>query len=252
MYLYDYRELIINLVVSDLKMKYANSVLGFAWSMINPLAIFSVLFFVFHNVFSDQVDFATYLLIGIVAWRFFSIGTINTMFAIVGKSSLVTKIYLPREILVLSVAVSNMISSTLEFIVLVPLTFIITKSLHPTLLLFPVIEVLFFMIIFGLGLLLSSLYVYYRDLNQIWEVAIQAGFFVCPIVYPMSYIPAEYHFVYSLNPVTRIIEMYRDIFIYGTMPTLSDYLVVAVSGIVLILIGSITFKRLSRRFAEVV
>lgn len=252
MYLYEYRELIKNLVISDLKAKYSNSVLGFAWSLINPLAMITVFYLVFSNVFKSDDRYAIYLLVGMVAWRFFANGTAYTMSSIVGKPSLVTKIFIPREILVLSVAISNMISSTLEFAVLIPVVIILGKGLYLTILLFPVIHLLYFLIVFGMGLFLSSLYVYYRDLNQIWEVVVQAGFFLCPIVYMVSFIPERFQPIYLLNPVTRLIEMYRDILMNGTLPGLDDFLVVAFFGVVLVVAGSITFARLSRRFAEVV
>lgn len=252
MYLYDYRELIRNLVISDLKTKYANSVLGFAWSMINPLAMFVVFFLVFSNIFGREDNFTGYLLVGMVTWRFLQNGVSYTMASIVGRPNLVTKIYLPREILPFSIAVSNMISSLIEFSVLLVLLLAIGNGLHLTFLLFPLLHLLYFMIIYGLGLLLSSLYVYYRDMGQIWEVAVQAGFFLSPIVYPLSIIPAQYQPIYLLNPMTALIGMYRDIFINGTVPGLHDFALVTAFGVILIAIGSYTFSRLSRRFAEVV
>jgi lipopolysaccharide transport system permease protein len=193
-----------------------------------------------------------YLLVGMVTWRFFANGSMYTMGSIVGKSSLVTKIYLPREILTLSIALSNTISSTIEFLVLIPLLLLFGKGLPVTILLFPVLHVIYFLIVYGLGLLLSSLYVYFRDMSQIWEVAIQAGFFLCPIVYPLSVIPEQYQYIYSLNPMTVLIGMYRDIFIYGTIPGIYDFALVILFGVALIAIGSFTFSRLARRFAEVV
>lgn len=252
MYLYDYRELIKSLVVSDLKTKYANSVLGFAWSMINPLAMFVVFFLVFNNIFTNQDNFVGYLLVGMVTWRFFQNGVSYTMGSIVGKPSLVTKIALPREILTLSIAVSNTVSSLIEFAVLVVLLLVFGNKLYLTVLLFPLLHILYFLVIYGFGLLLSSLYVYYRDMGQIWEVAVQAGFFLSPIVYPLSIIPEQYQSIYLLNPMTVLIGMYRDIFIYGTVPGLYDIALVIVFGVAMIAIGSYTFNKLSRRFAEVV
>jgi lipopolysaccharide transport system permease protein len=252
MYLYQYRELIKNLVVSDLKAKYANSVLGFAWSMINPLAMFIVYYLIFSNMFKSEGDYAAYLLVGMVTWRFFSNGTSYAMGSIVGKSSLVTKIFIPRELLTLSIAISNMISSLIEFTVLIALLLLLGTPAHPTILLFPVLQIMFFLIVYGFGLVLSSLYVYFRDMAQIWEVVIQAGFFLSPIVYKLSLIPDEYRSLFLLNPLTVLIGMYRDIFIYGTIPGLWDFAFIAVFGIVMVAIGSLVFKPLSRRFAEVV
>jgi lipopolysaccharide transport system permease protein len=255
-YLLEYRELIKNLVVSDLKVKYANSILGFAWSMLNPLMMLLVLYFVFSNVFNQQQNFAVYMLIGLLAWRFFSNGTMSALNSIVGKPSLVTKIYIPRQILTLSTTLSSLISSILEFLVLIPLIFILGIVFHQdlglniTIILFPIIQVIFFFVIYGLALLLASMYVYFRDLNQIWDVLLQLGMFLSPIVYPLSIIPEKYMFFYMLNPITRVIGMYRDILLYGTVPSLSDFAIVVTSAILLLGIGTVVFNKLSRRFAE--
>jgi len=163
MSLYDYRELIKNLVVSDLKVKYANSILGFAWSLLNPLLMMLVLYFVFSNFFGSGGSFVLYILTGLLVWRFFSIGTTSALASVVGKPSLVTKIYIPREILPLSSTLSSLISSVLEFCVLVPLLFIFGVGVSPAIILFPVLLVLFFLIVYGMALILSSLFVYFRD-----------------------------------------------------------------------------------------
>lgn len=251
MYLWDYRELIGNLVVSDLKIKYANSVLGFAWSLLNPLMMMVILYLVFSNIYkNNQENFIIYLLIGILSWRFFSTVTTSALESIVMKQSLVKKIFIPREILTLSVVISGLISSFLEFSVLLPLLVILGVGIYSTIVIFPVVQILFFLIIYGLSLILASLYVYFRDLNQIWQVAIQLGFFLCPIVYPLSFIPEKFQAYYMLNPVTRVIGMYRDIFLNGTIPGLSDFLVVLAFVAILLIAGNLVFSKLSRRFAE--
>jgi len=251
MYFIEYKELIKNLVISDLKTKYSSSVLGFAWSMLNPLLMMLVLYFVFSNVFKmTQEHFALYLLIGITAWRFFAMGTSVAMASIVGKASLVTKIFIPREILTLSTVLSALVSSLLEFLVLIPLLVIFGVIPSLTIILFPLLHILFFPIVYGISLALASLYVYYRDMNQIWDVLIQIGFFLSPIVYPLSLIPDKYRFYYMLNPITRLIEMYRGVLLYGRLPGLMDLGIVIFSGVVLLILGSWLFRKLSSRFAE--
>lgn len=251
MWFLEYRELIRIMTISELKVKYQSSILGFTWSLLNPLLMMLVLYFVFSNVFkATQNHFALYLLIGIVSWRFISNGTSSAITSIVGKPSLVTKIHIPRQVLVLSVVLSSFISSILEFVVLVPLLFILGVGLSPYILLFPIIHLIFFMIVYGLSLILASLYVYYRDLNQIWEVVIQMGFFLSPIVYPLSTVPENYLPYYMLNPITVIIQMYRDILLYHTAPAPADLASTFLVGGAIILIGSAAFKRLERRFAE--
>jgi len=251
MYIFEYSELIKNLVKSDLKVKYQSSFLGFAWSMLNPLLMMLVLYLVFKNVFRfEQEHFDLYLLIGIMAWRFLVNGTMTAMTSIAGRSSLVTKIYIPREILTFSMTMSAFISSILEFLVLIPLLLILGASLSLTILLFPLIHALYFLIVYGISLALASLYVYFRDLNQIWDIVLQAGFYTAPIVYPLSLVPEKYMFYYLLNPITRLMIMYRDALLYGTVPHLSDFIFVTVFGLICLAFGTQIFKKLSPRFAE--
>ncbi|MDQ1255101.1 MAG: lipopolysaccharide transport system permease protein [Euryarchaeota archaeon] len=253
MYILEYSELIKNLVISDLKVKYQSSILGFAWSMINPLLMMLVLYLVFSNVFKFQQEhFDLYLLIGLIAWRFLINGTMTAMTSIAGKPSLVTKIYIPREILTFSTTMSTFISSTLEFAVLIPLLLILGASLSFTILLFPVVHALYFIMVYGISLSLSSLYVYFRDLNQIWDIVLQAGFYTAPIIYPISLVPEKIMFFYMLSPFTRLIMMYRDVLLYGTVPSIYDFLFVAGFGLFCLAFGSLMFRKLSPRFAEAI
>jgi lipopolysaccharide transport system permease protein len=251
MWFVEYRELIRILTISDLKVKYQSSVLGFVWSMLNPLLMMLVLYIVFSNVFKATQDhFALYLLIGIVSWRFMANGTTSSISAIVGKPSLVTKIYIPRQVLVLSTVLSSFISSILEFLVLIPLLLLLGAGLSPYILVFPLIHIIYFFVVYGISLALASLYVYYRDLNQIWDVLLQIGFFLSPIVYPLSTVPEKYLPYYLLNPITIIIQMNRESLLYHQMPSAANMAFVILTGAVILLVGSKIFKRLERKFAE--
>lgn len=253
MWLMQYRDLIWNLTITDLKVKYQSSVLGFAWSLLNPLLMMLVLYFVFANVFRfNQEHFALYILVGIIAWRFLANGTSTAMLSIVAKPSLVTKIYIPRHILVLSSTLSTFISSILEFCVLIPLLFIFGADITPYILFFPIAHAIFFFIVYGISLVLAALYVYYRDLNQIWEVVIQLGFFLAPICYPITIVPPQFLPYYVLNPVTILIETYRNFLIYGLPPGLRSMVYLVISAFLMMVIGKFVFNRLERRFAEVI
>jgi lipopolysaccharide transport system permease protein len=251
MWIVEYRELIRILTISDLKVKYQSSVLGFLWSLLNPLLIMLVLYFVFSDIFGmREGQFALYLLVGIVGWRFLANGTMTSISAIVGKPSLVTKVYVPRQVLVLSTVLSSFTSSILEFSVLVPLLIFFGVDLSINLLFFPLIHLTFLVLVYGLSLILSALYVYYRDLNQIWDVLLQAGFFLSPIVYPISIVPEKYLAAYMMNPVTLIIEMYRDVLLYATTPSPGDLAFIVAAAGAALLVGGAVFGRLERRFAE--
>jgi lipopolysaccharide transport system permease protein len=105
-------------------------------------------------------------------------------------------------------------------------------------------------IVYGVSLALAGLYVYYRDLNQIWEVLLQLGFFLAPVVYPLTTVPAEYLNIYMLNPVTNIMQIYRDILLYAQTPSLASIVFAMISATISLAAGAAIFKRLERRFAE--
>lgn len=245
-----YRELIKTLTITELKNRYQNTSLGFFWSILSPLLLALVLYFVFRNLFRQEENFAINLLVGIMAWRFFVIGTTSSLFSIVGKPSLVTKVYIPRQILVLSSALSNLISSLLEFLILVPIIFVLLRHIPVTILLYPVIHLLYFWFIFGAGLFLSALFVYFRDLNQIWEVLVNILFFCSPIIYPLSIVPDYLMTYYMLNPLTHIIIIYRDVMIAGSLPSLGSLILVIGFCVIAYFVGSFVFGKLQRRFAE--
>jgi lipopolysaccharide transport system permease protein len=248
--MWQYRELIRNLTIVDLKNRYQNTSLGFFWSLLSPLLLAGVLYFFFRHLFGQEENFAVNLLVGIMTWRFFVNGTSSSLQAIVGKGSLVTKVYIPRQILVLSNVLANLISSLLEFVILLLIIFAILGHLPVTVLLFPLIHFIYFWFIFGAGLLLSSLFVYFRDLNYIWDVLTTVLFFCTPIFYPISIVPDYLLPYYQLNPITQFIGIYRNVMVAGAPPSLYSIVIAAGFAIAAYLVGSLVFNKLQRRFAE--
>jgi lipopolysaccharide transport system permease protein len=248
--MWQHRELIWNLTVVDLKNRYQNTALGFFWSLLSPLLQALVLYFIFRHLYGAEEDFAINLLVGIIAWQFFASGTSSSLGAIVGKANLVTKVYVPRQILVLSNALTSLINSLLAFVVLLPIIVVLSGHLPATVLLFPLFHVVFFFFVYGAGLLLSSLYVYFRDLHQIWDVLVRVLFFASPIFYPLSIIPGYLMPYYRLNPVTEFIIMYRDVMVAGNLPSSHSIVVVISFALAAYIVGSLVFNKLQRRFAE--
>ncbi len=248
--MWQYRELIKNLTLAEFKNRYQNTTLGFFWSLLSPLLLSLVLWFVFRNLFRQEENFAANLLVGIMAWRFFAVGTSTALGSVVGKPSLVTKVYIPRQILVLSTVLANLISSLLEFLVLLPILFVLLKHLPPTVVLFPLVHIVYLLFVYGIGLFLAALFVYFRDLNQIWEVLVNVLFFCSPIIYPLSIVPGYLMPYYILNPITQFITAYRDLMVAGTFPSVLSIAGIIVVGVLAWLIGNFAFNRLQRRFAE--
>ncbi len=195
-------------------------------------------------------NYPVFLLPALLAWRFFSISTTMSLWSIIGNASLVTKVYFPRWLLVLSSNLANLIGSLLEFTVLLPLLIILGMKLTLLIFLLPVFLILEFILIIGVSMPLAALNVYYRDIHQIWDITLQAGFFLTPIIYSISLIPKNYVFLYSLNPITRIIESIRKILSYNTLPNLLDFTIPLLGTLFLFIIGYFIFHRLESRFAE--
>ena len=213
----------------------------------------AILTLVFSTLLRAGIDnFSVFLLPALLAWRFFSIGTSMSLASILGNAPLVTKVYFPRWLLVLSSNLANLIGSSLEFAVLFPL--LVFLGMAPTLLtlLLPVIIILELILIVGISFLLSSLNVYYRDINQIWDIALQAGFFLTPIIYSSSLIPERYLPLYSLNPMMRIVESLRKALYYNILPTIEDLSIPLLIGLLFCLVGYRVFSKLEPRFAEVI
>ncbi|MFC1506156.1 ABC transporter permease [Thermoproteota archaeon] len=251
--MFEYSELIKNLAIKEFKLRYRNSVLGFFWSLLNPLAMMVILSLVFSVLVKSGIDnFPVFLLPALLVWRFFSIGTSMSLGSILGNVPLVTKVYFPRYLLVLSSNLANLIGSTLEFAVLLPLMFLLGMSLSHLIFIVPVILFLEFILIMGVSFLLASLNVYYRDINQIWDIILQAGFFLTPIIYSETLIPSKYLSYYMLNPVSRIIVAIRKILYYNTIPSFDDFLIPLLGGLFFCLVGYQVFRRLEPRFAEVI
>jgi lipopolysaccharide transport system permease protein len=246
-------DVVIVLAQRDFKVRYRNSVLGFLWSLLNPLAYMAVLTLVFSLLLRVNIpDFAAWELIGLLIWRFFSVATGQSLLTISGNPSLVSKVRISRPLIVLSNNLANFIGSCLEFLVLLPLLMVLGVNISISALAVPLILVLEFLLVFGVSLALSALNVEYQDFYQLWTIALQLGFFLTPIVYDASLIPARFSFFYSLNPVTRLIEAAREALLNGALPTAADFAVILGSTAIMLILGVLIFSHYEKTFAEVV
>jgi len=243
----------LNLTLRDFKLRYRNSVLGFFWSLLNPLLMMVIFSIVFSFLFREGVsDYPVFVLPPILLWRFFSVSTMYSLDTITGNYQLVTKIYFPRWLLVLSSGLANLLGSSLEFVACFPLLIIFGMKLSYSLLSIPLIIIEMFILILGLSLALSSLNLFYRDFRQIWEIALQAGFYFSPIFYSPSIIPSNISFEYSLNPLTQVVESIRDAMYYGIFPSIENFAFVLLAGGVAFMVGVFFFRRAERKFGDAV
>jgi lipopolysaccharide transport system permease protein len=249
--LYDYRNLIWQLAWSEFKLRYKNSILGYFWSLLEPLLMLLVLYVVFSNLMKVQVEyFQLFLLLGIILWNFFSRATTIGMFSIVGKPSMVKKIYFPRDIFVISSCITALLMSIFESIIFILFMVFFRVPISINLVYAPLILFFLFTISLGLSLALSALNVFYRDVQFIWQVLLQIGFFATPVVYTLETFPENIRKFILLNPIAQIIISARDTIIYSSPAKIEDLLFMCLSSIVFLLVGYIIFSRLEPGFAE--
>jgi len=266
--LYRYRDLIINLVVRDLKVRYKSSVLGFVWSLLNPLLMMLVFTVVFTLLMPNRniVHFPVFLLSGILPWNFFSTAVMGSITSIVGNAPLIKKVYFPREILPISTVLSNAVNFVLALLVLFAMLFIARIGITLWIIWLPAIILVQIIFSLGLSFILSTLNVFYRDTAVIMEVVIQAWFFLTPVFYPIDLIPLQgkllgimlpiRRLAYILNPMASIIASYRTV-LYGSIngappgPPGFDFLSrTAVSSILVLVVGYLIFAHYSGDFGE--
>lgn len=251
--LWSYRDLIIRLAWSDFKLRYKSSVLGFFWSLLEPMLMLLVLYVVFTNLMRVQVEhYQLFLLLGIVLWNFLSRGTSMSVWGIIGKPGLVQKVYFPRDILVISTCITALMMTLLEFVVFIIFMAVFRVTPGITIAYFPILFIFEFLIILGLSLALSALNVYFRDVQFIWAVVIQAGFFATPILYPITIFPENVRWIVTLNPMAQIISMMRDCILYRISPDPLNLAYLGASTLVIFLAGYAVFAHLEPKFAEAI
>lgn len=253
------RAILSELVRADFKVRYQGSVLGYAWSLLRPLFLFSVLYVIFVYIIplGNEVEhFPVYLLTGIIFWNFFSESTIQGLIAVVARGDLIRKINLPKYLLVFSSALSALINLFFGLVVLI--VFAIANGVMPSLqwlLIIPLIAELFILTV-GISFLLSSLYVKYRDISYIWEVFLQIGFYASAIIFPLSSVAVHLRHWFFLNPLAQIIQDAR--YVLATESSVTIWSTVSGFWIalpfiiiaILIVVGGLVFKRRSKTFAE--
>jgi len=224
-------------------MRYYGSILGYVWSLLKPLALFGVLYFVYSFVFKQTAPhYKLFLLLGIMMWDFFSQATTAGMNGFIGNYQLIRKVSLPRIILVLSAVSAAFIGLFFNLVVFAVFAFFDGVSLHWRMMgFFPLLGALF-MLVTGIGLILSIIVVKVRDMLSVWEVFLQLGFWLTPIIYPMSMVPEKLRFFMFLNPVAGILTYSRYMLIgIGGLTKSGCCYVIAVS-LAIFLVGILVFK----------
>lgn len=261
--LFSYRELIYNLVVRELKARYKNSILGFVWSLLNPLGMMVVFTIIFGVLLPNtQIDkYPIFLLCGLLPWNYFSASVMGSLNSIVDNANLVKKVYFPREVLPVSSVIAQLVNFLLAFIVLFAALLVFRANFSPWLVpLLPVVLLIQTCFTLGIAFFLSTLNVFYRDTAIVMDVVMLAWFFLTPVFYSVELIPQTTavlgmeldvrRLYYILNPMASIINMYRDLLYWGYRTDPDFFLRTAVTAVAMLIFGYWFFTRYSSRFGE--
>jgi lipopolysaccharide transport system permease protein len=256
-----FRQLLWNLVLRDLKVRYRNSILGVVWSLLNPLLMTLVFTLVFTVMIRSGIPkFPVFLLCGLLPWNFFSASVIGATNSILNNAPLIKKVYFPREVLPISLVLSNLVNFFLALVVLFGMILIFQVHLSASLLFLPVIILIQMMFTLGVGLVLATANVFYRDTQMILEVVMLAWFFLTPIFYPITELPREaqilgmtvdvWLWTHRLNPMASLVASYRDVLYYGGPPGLDFLFRSFVTALAILIVGYLIFLHFGRSFGE--
>jgi lipopolysaccharide transport system permease protein len=245
------RDLLGELILRDIKLRYKRSVLGVGWSLINPLAQLLVFSFIFKYVLPLNIpNYTSFLFVGLLVWNWFQSSLLAATVVIVDNRELVRKPGFKPMILPIVVVSTNLI----HYIFALPILFlfVVLGELHLTVatIVFPVILAIQFLFTLGLSYFLSAIHVTFRDTQYLLGIFLLLGFYLSPVFYPFSAVPEQFQAIYRLNPLAILINSYRDILIRGEVPSGDPLVYLGIATIFLLWIGHAVFKKASYQFIE--
>ena len=249
--IYNYRELLNTNVKKEIRGRYKNSILGVMWSFLNPLLQLAVYSIIFGALLAGgDSTYYIYICVALIPWTYFTTAITQSSFTIIGNADIIKKVYFPREILPISVVTSGAVNFVISTIIILFFVIFSGIGLSWYLLLYPVILLVQYVLLLGIGFIVSAITVYFRDLEHIIGIILLAAFYGTPIVYKLEQLPVNLQIILQLNPMTHIINAYRDIFYYQQMPNMKIIGLLFLVSVALLVVGYFIFKKLQKGFAE--
>ncbi len=244
-----YTHLIIELVKRDLKLKYRRSVLGYFWSLLNPLMMMCVMMIVFSYMFRfDIQNYPLYLICGQTIFNFFNEATNKAMYAIIENGSLLKKVFVPKYVFPLSRVLSCFVTMSLSLLAIVMVMLATRVRFHLSMLLFFVPLIYLLLFASGIGMILSGLAVKFRDVTHLYSVLTMVWMYATPIFYPIEAVPENVARFIRLNPLYIIIDLFRQLMLYGHIPGAGSWLLGAAISLLMFAVGGALFNRMQKDF----
>ncbi len=248
--IFQYRDLIFQLIRRDIVARYKRSVLGIAWTMLQPLGMMVILSLVFSTLFHSIKGYPAYILSGLIAWTFFSQTTSAMISQIVWGGALLKQIYLPRTSFSVSAVGTGLVNLAFSFVPLVFMMLLFGLPLHWSILFIPVSMLLLAAFALGVGLIISTMAIYFPDVSEMYTVLLLAWMYLTPIIYPENIIPEAYRFwLFNLNPMYHLVKVFRMPLFEGTLPDTFTLITAATISILTLLIGWFFYSNKADEFA---
>lgn len=253
--LWQYRDLLIYLTWRQIKIRYAQSVLGIGWAIINPLIqmfVFTVIFGQLAQISSDGAPYAVFSYVALVPWTYFANGITESSRAMINSADMISKVYFPRLIMPLSVALDQLVDFFIALTLVVILMILYQLTPGIDILFLPILIVIMIMCTAGVGMTLGAMSIQYRDVAYSLGLGTRLLMYAAPVVYPASLVPEALRPIYALNPMAGVIEGFRSAFLQ-TNPMPWDLIIIGgISSIVIFIVGVIYFQRREHIFADIV
>lgn len=241
--------LLKELVVRDIKVRYRHSILGLVWTVLNPLLMMTVITIVFSTLFKQNIpNFPIYYLAGSLLFSFNSEATTTAMYAMISNASLIKKVYIPKYLFPFANILSGLVNLAFSLIAMFVVMIATGAKFHVTLLLMPIPIFYTFLFATGLGLMLSALTVYFRDIAHFYGVFTLAWTYFTPIFYPVSILNETAMKIMQLNPMYHFVSFMRELVLYGTFPSMKENLICFTIGFVMLVIGLVIFYKKQDKF----
>lgn len=249
--LYLYRELLKTSVKKDIGGKYKHSFFGVLWSFINPLLQIAVYAIIFPLIIRNNIpNYTVFMVCGLIPWNFFSTTISRSTWVIVDNGNIVKKVYFPRSILPFSLVLSETINFLISSIIMLTFTLAYGMGITKYIIFYPLILITQDILMIGMSFILSAITVYMRDIQHFIGVILQLLMYATPVVYSVETIPESFRWILKWNPMTYIIEGYRNILYNQTMPDMKTIGIIFLIGVAGCIIGYYIFQKLQKRFAE--
>lgn len=244
-----YKPLVNELVVRDLKIKYRRSFLGYVWSLLNPLMMMAIMSLVFSYMFRfDIPNYPLYLICGQTLWTFFNESTNMAMQAIIANGSMIRKVYIPKYIFPISRVLSSFVTMSFSLVAILIVMLVTRVPLTWNMLLLPIPLALLLLFCMGVGMVLSALAVYFRDILHLYGVLVMAWMYVTPIFYPVSALPERAAFYFQFNPMYHYVTFFREVVLYGAVPAANIWMGCIGFSVLAFTVGLLIFRKLQRNF----